>query len=101
LRFNEHGFSPRHLKIIELTFACHDGGLILGTRVAFEEATMSKGKETLEELLSDPIIRLLMERDRVRPEEVRMLLRKAARNAQPSLAPHVIDQTSRQSRVSA
>ena len=52
---------------------------------------MSKGKETLEELLSDPIIRLLMERDRVRPEEVRMLLRKAARNAPPSLAPHVID----------
>ena len=62
---------------------------------------MSKGKETLEELLSDPLIRLLMERDRVRPEEVRMLFSKARRRTQPTLAPHVIEQTLRQPRVSA
>jgi len=51
---------------------------------------MSKGKQTLDELLSDPMIRLLMARDRVRPEEVRMLLNKAMRPAKRIPAAHVI-----------
>jgi hypothetical protein len=37
---------------------------------------MIEGKSTLDELLSDPMIQLVMERDRVRPEDVRMLLER-------------------------
>ena len=46
---------------------------------------MSKGTETLDELLSDPIIRLLMARDRVRPEDVRMLLAQCAARTADSI----------------
>jgi hypothetical protein len=54
---------------------------------------MTEGNETLEELLSDPMVQLLMRRDRVRPEEVRLLLKRArARAAEPSVPPaHVIE----------
>ena len=62
---------------------------------------MSKGTETLDELLSDPIIGLLMARDRVRPEEVRMLLSNARRERSTVLAPHVIDQACKQDRICA
>lgn len=55
---------------------------------------MNKGTETLDELLSEPIIRLLMARDRVRPEDVRMLLSKAQHNAAATPKAHVIDQCS-------
>jgi hypothetical protein len=37
---------------------------------------MIEGKSTLDELLSDPMIQLVMERDRVRPEDVRRLLER-------------------------
>ncbi len=57
---------------------------------------MSKGKQNLDELLREPIIRLLMARDRVRPEEVRMLLERALRPAQRMVPPHVIEQARRQ-----
>lgn len=53
---------------------------------------MSKGTNTLEELLNDPVIQLVMARDQVRPEEVRMLLKKAQRTADPMLGAHVTDQ---------
>ncbi len=62
---------------------------------------MSKGIETLDELLSDPIIRLLMARDRVRPEDVRMLLTNARRERPTSLAPYVIDQAGKRDRICA
>ena len=51
---------------------------------------MSKGKQTLDELLSDPMIRLVMARERVRPEEVWMLLSKAMRPKKNIPAAHVI-----------
>ena len=54
---------------------------------------MSKGNNTLEELLNDPVIQLVMARDHVRPEEVRMLFKKAQRAAEPRLEAHVIDQS--------
>jgi hypothetical protein len=56
---------------------------------------MTEGIETLDELLSDPMVQLVMTRDRVEPEEVRLLLKRArarARPAKPSLPPaHVIE----------
>lgn len=45
---------------------------------------------TLDELLSDPIVQLVMTRDRVRPEELRRLLERARRSEQPALPAHVI-----------
>ena len=42
---------------------------------------MSESINTLDELLNDPIIQLVMERDRVRPAEIRMLLEKARHKA--------------------
>ena len=54
---------------------------------------MIEGRSTLDELLSDPMIQLVMARDRVRPEEVRMLLeRDRKRVAERRLVPqaHVI-----------
>jgi hypothetical protein len=54
---------------------------------------MNERIETLDELLSDPIVQLVMARDRVRPEEVRLLFKHARMRAQePSLPPaHVIE----------
>ncbi|WFP60728.1 hypothetical protein [Mesorhizobium sp. WSM4904] len=59
---------------------------------------MSESINTLDELLNDPMIQLVMERDRVRPAEIRMLLEKArdktvddSRIDQPVLPPaHVV-----------
>lgn len=51
-------------------------------------------EETLDEVLNEPIIQLLMQRDGVRPEEVRLLLKQANERAlQGFVPPHVIDQT--------
>lgn len=38
---------------------------------------MSESINTLDELLNDPMIQLVMARDRVRPAELRLLLEKA------------------------
>ncbi|MDX8529527.1 hypothetical protein RFM41_18465 [Mesorhizobium sp. VK25A] len=38
---------------------------------------MSESINTLDELLNDPMIQLVMARDRVRPAEIRLLLEKA------------------------
>ncbi|MBB6407482.1 hypothetical protein [Mesorhizobium sangaii] len=40
---------------------------------------MNDSISTLDELLSDPMVLLVMERDRVRPEQVRMLLERVRR----------------------
>jgi hypothetical protein len=64
-------------------------------RAAIEERQMSETRDTLDELLSDPLIKLVMERDRVRPDELRMLLERAQRRAdrKPFVPPaHVIAQ---------
>jgi hypothetical protein len=51
---------------------------------------------TLDELLGDPMIQLVMARDRVRPEEVRMLLERVRRPSadEPRVPPpHVFART--------
>jgi hypothetical protein len=54
---------------------------------------MSNGENKLDELLSDPMIQMVMARDRVRPEELRMLLERARGTQEPSLPPaHMIAQ---------
>jgi hypothetical protein len=68
-------------------------------RAAIEERQMTETRDTLDELLSDPLIKLVMERDRVRPDEVRMLLEQARRraNRRPFVPPaHVIAKASLQ-----
>ncbi len=62
---------------------------------------MTKDKQKLDELLSDPIVRLLMARDHVSPEYVRMLVEKAQNNTEQKLAPHVIDQSYKRRRPHA
>ena len=42
---------------------------------------MNDSIKTLDELLSDPMVLLVMERDRVKPEQVRILLERARRPA--------------------
>jgi hypothetical protein len=56
---------------------------------------MTEGLNTLDELLSDPMVQLVMERDRVRPEHLRTMLERAhARSAEPRLPPaHMIGKT--------
>jgi hypothetical protein len=49
---------------------------------------------TLDELLNDPLVQLVMARDNVRPEELRQLIERARRQ-QPSLPPHMISETAR------
>lgn len=58
---------------------------------------MTDGRQTLEDLLGDPMIQLVMERDRVRPEEVRWLLQRVRDRAEdPSLPPaYVVAKTCR------
>ena len=54
---------------------------------------MSDSINTLDELLNDPMVRLVMERDRVQPAELRTLLERArGRSAdQPVVPPaHVV-----------
>lgn len=55
---------------------------------------MTERFDTLEELLGDPIVQLVMARDRVRPEDLRRLLERARRE-EPSTPPHIIAATSR------
>ena len=62
---------------------------------------MTKDVTALDELLSDPMIQLVMARDRVRPEELRLLLLERVRSAEPSLPPHVIAETCRLRRLCA
>ncbi len=54
---------------------------------------MTEGPNTLDELLSDPMVQLVMARDSVRPEQLRMMLERARDRAEePKLPPaHVID----------
>lgn len=50
--------------------------------------------KTLDDLLSDPMVQLVMTRDRVRPEDVRLLFKRARdRAATSAFTPpaHVID----------
>jgi hypothetical protein len=54
---------------------------------------MTEGIQTLDELLSDPMVRLVMARDGVRPEELRMSLERARDRTEQRLfvpPPHVI-----------
>ena len=54
---------------------------------------MSERRETLEELLGDQIVQLVMERDGWRPEHVRLLLERARMRSgiEPSIPPaHII-----------
>ena len=52
---------------------------------------MNDSISTLDELLSDPMVLLVMERDRVRPEQVRLLLERARRPAVDAVPPaHVV-----------
>ncbi|QND65045.1 hypothetical protein HB777_14885 [Mesorhizobium loti] len=62
---------------------------------------MNDSISTLDELLSDPMVLLVMERARVRPEQVRMLLERArnpapdsARSDQPVVPPaHMVSRS--------
>jgi len=55
------------------------------------------GMRKLDELLNDPMIQLVMASDRVKPDEVRVLFKKARERAPESFvpAPHVIDSVCR------
>jgi hypothetical protein len=60
---------------------------------------MTETRATLDELLSDPLIQLVMKSDRVRPDEIRMLFDRARYRAarKPFVPPaHVIAQACRQ-----
>jgi hypothetical protein len=59
---------------------------------------MTETRDTLDELLSDPLIKLVMERDRVRPDEVRTLLERARRRGERLRVPpaHVVAKASLQ-----
>jgi hypothetical protein len=54
---------------------------------------MTDRLNTLDELLSDPMVQLVMERDSVRPEQLRFMLERARDRAEePRLPPaHVIE----------
>ncbi|GAS12848.1 MULTISPECIES: hypothetical protein [Pseudomonadota] len=59
---------------------------------------MSERSETLDELLGDQIVQLVMERDGWRPEDVRLLFERARQRSAATplvLAPHVIAKTCR------
>jgi hypothetical protein len=51
---------------------------------------MNERGETLDELLNDPIVQMVMKRDNVRPEELRRSLERARRARRSLLPPHVI-----------
>ena len=51
---------------------------------------MTDRHTTLDELLNDPLVQLVMARDNVRPEELRRSLERARLVPRPSLPPHVI-----------
>lgn len=49
---------------------------------------MTEGIRTLDELLSDPMVQMVMARDGVRPQELRWMLQRARDRAEnPSLPP--------------
>jgi hypothetical protein len=49
---------------------------------------MTEGIRTLDELLSDPVVQMVMARDGVRPQELRWMLERARdRAGNPSLPP--------------
>ena len=50
---------------------------------------MIEGRTALDELLNDPMVRMVMARDRVRPEELRRLIERASRR-ESAIAPHMI-----------
>ncbi len=56
---------------------------------------MTDGIHNLDELLMDPMVQLVMARDRVRPEELRRHIERASLSREPSLPAHVIAETSR------
>jgi hypothetical protein len=62
---------------------------------------MTDGINTLDELLNDPMVQLVMARDRVRPEELRRHFERARRRQrEPSLPPHMIAESSRPKNMS-
>lgn len=54
---------------------------------------MTKGHTHLDELLSDPMVQLVMKRDSVRPEHIRFMLERVQAQAMDDGVPpaHVID----------
>lgn len=52
---------------------------------------MSKHVTTLDDLLSDPMVKLVMASDGVRPQEIRILFERAReRSGDPEVPPHMI-----------
>ncbi len=56
---------------------------------------MIEAGTTLDELLGDPIIQLVMARDRVRPQDVRLLMERAGARGAAIPPAHVIAETCR------
>jgi hypothetical protein len=54
-----------------------------------EEAMMNEDRTALDELLNDPMVRMVMARDRVRPEELRRLIERGSA-LETRLPPHVV-----------
>jgi hypothetical protein len=54
---------------------------------------MTDGHITLDELLNDPLVRLVMERDNVRPDELRRSLERARGASKLSPPPRVMVRT--------
>ena len=48
---------------------------------------MTDGLNTLDELLSDPMVQMVMARDSVRPEQLRMMLERARDRADATTRP--------------
>ncbi|RUM96121.1 hypothetical protein EET67_19190 [Pseudaminobacter arsenicus] len=54
---------------------------------------MEKHATTLDDLLSDPMVKLVMASDGVRPQEIRLLFKQAReRSGEPMVPPHMIRQ---------
>jgi hypothetical protein len=63
---------------------------------------MTNDQNTLDELLADPLIQIVMASDGVQPEDIRMLLERALRPEEPSLPqPHMIAQACWMQRICA
>ena len=56
---------------------------------------MNDRHDALDELLNDPLVQLVMKRDKVRPEELRRSLERARRARRSLLPPHVIAEACR------
>ncbi len=57
--------------------------------------TLEERQETLQELLDDPLVQMVMKRDNVRPEELRRSLERARRARRSLLPPHVVAEACR------